>query len=52
MSQERIEDVLNSILEGQEKINEELAQISWISNSTLQVNLANQAILLTLCMDD
>ena len=28
MSQERIEDVLNSILEGQEKINEELAQIS------------------------
>ena len=26
MSQERIEDVLNSILEGQEKINEELAK--------------------------
>ena len=28
MSQERIEDVLNAILEGQEKTNEELAQIS------------------------
>ena len=28
MSQERIKDVLNSILEGQESINEELAQIS------------------------
>ena len=52
MSQERIEDVLSSILEGQKNINEELAQISWISSSTLQVNLANQAILSTLCMDD
>ena len=28
MSQERIEDVLNSIMEGQEKTNEELARIS------------------------
>ena len=36
MSQERIEDVLNSILEGQERINEELAQISWIANSTFR----------------
>ena len=50
--QERIEDVLNSILEGQKKTNEELAQISWIANSALQVNLANQAMLSTLCMDD
>ena len=51
MSQERIEDVLNSILEGQEKTNEELAQISRIANSTLQVSLANQAMLSTLCKD-
>ena len=41
MSQEIIKDVLNSILEGQERINEELAQISWIANSALQVSLAN-----------
>ena len=51
MSQERIEDVLNSILEGQEKKNEELAQISRIANSALQVSLANQAMLSTLCKD-
>ena len=41
MSQERIEDVLNSILEGQERKNEELAQISQIANFALQVSLAN-----------
>ena len=52
MSQERIEDVLNSILEGQEKINEKLAQISQIANSALQVSLANQAMLSTLCKDN
>ena len=52
MSQERIENVLNSILEGQEKINEELAQISQIANSALQVSLANQAMLSTLCKDN
>ena len=52
MGQERIEDILKSILEGQEKTNEELARISWISNSTLQVNLANQVMLSTLCKDD
>ena len=52
MSQERIEDVLNSILEGQKKTNEELAQISRIANSALQVNLANQAMLSTLCKDN
>ena len=52
MSQERIEDVLNSILEGQKKTNEELAQISWIANFALQVNLANQAMLSTLCIDN
>ena len=52
MSQERIEDVLNSILEGQERINEELAQISWIANSTLRANLANQSMLSTLCKDN
>ena len=52
MSQERIEDVLNSILEGQEKINEELAQISQIANFALQVSLANQVILSTLCKDN
>ena len=52
MSQERIEDVLNSILEGQKKTNEELAQISWIANYALQVNLANHAMLSTLCIDD
>ena len=52
MSQERIEDVLNSILEGQEKINEKLAQISQIANSALQVSLANQAMLSSLCKDN
>ena len=52
ISQERIEDVLNSILESQERINEELAQISWIANSTLQVSLANQFMLSTLCKDN
>ena len=52
MSQERIEDVLNSILEGQKRINEELAQISWIANSALQVSLANQSMLATLCKDN
>ena len=52
MSQERIGDVLNSILEGQEKINEELAQISWIANSALQVSLTNQSMLLTLCTNN
>ena len=52
MSQERIEDVLNSILEGQESINEELAKLSWITNSALQVSLANQAMLSTLCKDN
>jgi len=52
MSQERIEDVLNSILEGQKKTNEELAQISWIAHFALQVNVVNQAILSTLCKDD
>ena len=52
MSQERIEDVLNSILEGQEKINEKLAQISQIANFALQVSLANQTMLSTLCKDN
>nr|POF01805.1 hypothetical protein CFP56_06187 [Quercus suber] len=52
VSQERIKDVLSSILEGQKKTNEELAQISWIANFALQVNLANQAMLSTLCIDD
>ena len=52
MSQEIIKDVLNSILEGQERINEELAQISWIANSTLQVSLANQSMLSTLRKDN
>ena len=52
MSQERIGDVLNSILEGQEKINEELAQISWIANYALQVSLTNQSMLLTLCTNN
>ena len=52
MSQERIKDVLNSVLEGQERINEELAQISWIANSALQVSLANQSMLSTLCKDN
>ena len=52
MSQERIENVPNSILEGQEKTNEELVWISWIANFALQVNLANQAMLSTLCKDD
>ena len=51
MSQERIKDVLNSILEGQERINEKLAQISWIANFALQVSLANQW-LSTLCKDN
>ena len=45
MSQERIEDVLNSIVEGQEKINEKLDQISWIASSALQVSLVNQSML-------
>ena len=40
------------ILEGQERINEELAQISRIANSALQVNLANQSMLATLCKDN
>jgi len=52
MSQERIEDVLNSILEGQESINEELAKLSWITNSALQVSLANQAMLSTFYKDN
>ena len=52
MSQERIKDVLNSILEGQERINEKLAQISWIANFALQVSLANQSMLSTLCKDN
>ena len=52
ISQERIEDVLNSILEGQERINEELAQISWIANSALQASLANQSMLSTMCKDN
>ena len=52
MSQERIEDFLNSILEGQERINEELAQISWIANFALQFSLANQSMLSTLCQDN
>nr|POF24437.1 hypothetical protein CFP56_10657 [Quercus suber] len=52
MIQERIEDVLNSILEGQERINEELAQISWIANFALQVSLANQSMITTLCKDN
>ena len=51
MSQERIEDVLNSIVEGQEKINEKLDQISWIASSALQVSLANQSMFSTLCKD-
>ena len=52
MSQEKIEDVLNSIPEGPEKINEELAKISQIANFALQVSLANQAMLSTLCKDN
>ncbi|XP_065633613.1 transcription factor MYB20-like [Quercus suber] len=52
ISQERIEDVLNFILESQEKINEELAQISRIADFAIQVSLANQAMLSTLCKDN
>nr|POE84163.1 hypothetical protein CFP56_40040 [Quercus suber] len=52
MSQERIEDVLNSIREGEEKTNEELSQFSRIANFALQVSLANQSMLSTLWKDN